>query len=263
MPFADGTHFTLHGPDGAPPVLLIHGLGLTAEMWQWTLPALTPVFRVVTYDLVGHGKSAPPPGQPVLADLARQAARLMDHLQIPRAPVVGFSLGGMVARRVAMDFPARVSALAILNSTHRRTPTQQAAVETRLAEVIADGPGATVEAAIVRWFTDEFRARDTAVTAQVRAWVRANDAATYARMYRILAEGVEELVAPTPPIACPALVLTAEDDVGNSPAMSKAIAAEIAGAECVVLPRLRHMALAEDPTAVNPVLLAFLHSVAR
>ena len=262
MPFADGTHYTLHGADNAPPVVLIHGLGLAEAMWQWTLPALVPQFRVITYDLVGHGKSAPPAGQPVLADLAAQTARLMDHLGIARAPVVGFSLGGMVARRVAMDHPDRVSALAILNSTHCRTAQQQAAVEARLAEVIAHGPSATVEAAVARWFTDTFRAHDTRITGLVRKWVTANDPQVYSRLYRILAEGVEELVAPVPPIACPALVLAAEEDVGNTPAMSRAIAAEIAGAELVILPRLRHMALAEEPEAVNAPLLKFLQLVA-
>jgi 3-oxoadipate enol-lactonase len=261
MPFADGTHYMLHGPDAAPPVLLIHGLGLRQEMWQWTLPALAPAYRVITYDLEGHGKSAPPTGQPTLADLARQAAQLLDHLGIARLPVVGFSLGGMVARRLAMNHPDRVSALAILNSAHRRTPAQQQAVESRLAQVIAEGPAATVEAAVARWFTDAFRARDTHVTGLVRQWVTANDHHVYSRLYRILAEGVEELVAPQPPIACPTLVLTAEDDVGNTPEMSRRIASDIAGAECLILPRLRHMALAEDPAAVNAPLLAFLNRV--
>ena len=52
-----------------------------------------------------------------------------------------------------------------------------------------------------------------------------------------------------------------EEDVGNTPDMSRKIASEITGAECLILPRLRHMALAEDPATVNAPLLAFLQRV--
>ena len=64
--------------------------------------------------------------------------------------------------------------------------------------------------------------------------------------------------APSPPIACPALAMTGDEDFGNGPEMTHAIAAEIAGAQAVILPGLRHMALAEEPEAVNTPLLAFL-----
>jgi pimeloyl-ACP methyl ester carboxylesterase len=117
------------------------------------------------------------------------------------------------------------------------------------------GPHATVAAALDRWFTPAAPAglRDT-----VRGWVLANDPAVYPQIYAILAEGVEELVDPRPPVACPALVLTADQDSGNTPDMARAIAAGIAGADLVILPGLRHMALAEDPAAVNVPLTAFL-----
>jgi pimeloyl-ACP methyl ester carboxylesterase len=193
-----------------------------------------------------------------LGTLADQLAGLLDHLGIERAALVGFSLGGMIARRFAQDHPARTAALAILHSPHRRTPDAQAAIVARVAQARAEGPRATVEAALVRWFSDGYRAAHPEMLALVRGWVLANDAGIYPSLYRILAEGVDEIVAPNPPIDVPALVLTADEDYGNGPEMTHAIAAEIDGAEEHVLPGLRHMALAEAPEAVNGPVIAFL-----
>lgn len=256
-----GTAYQITGPEGAPVVVLVHGLGLNSAVWQWLVPVLAPRFRVITYDLVGHGQSAPPTGQPGLADLSRQLADLLDGLEIAQAAIVGFSLGGMVARRFAQDHPSRTLALVILNSPYRRGPEAQAAIEARVAQSEAFGPAATVEAALVRWYTDKARATRPDLMELTRSWVLANDPKVYPRLYRVLAMGVDEISAPFPALACPTLVMTAEDDHGNSPDMSRAIAAEIAGSRLVILQGLRHMALVEDPDAVNGPVQAFLTEV--
>jgi (E)-2-((N-methylformamido)methylene)succinate hydrolase len=255
------TAFDIQGPVDAPAVVLIHGLGLNRAMWQWLVPVLAGSFRVVSYDLLGHGQSGPPPPAPNLSTLGAQVVRLMDDLALPRAALVGFSLGGMVARRVAQDHPARVTALCLLNTPHTRSPDAQAAVVARVTEARQNGPAATVEAALARWFSDDFRAKNPAMMDLVRQWVLANDPAIYPDLYAIFATGVAEVVAPTPPLTCPTLVITGDEDFGNSPAMAHAIAAEISGAEVTILPGLRHMALAEDPERTNALVLAFLSRV--
>ena len=253
----------IHGPLDAPAVVLIHGLGLNRALWAATTPALTR-FRVLTYDLLGHGQTPSPPGTaPTLADLTRQLAGLLDDLRLPGAALVGFSMGGMVARHFAQTHPARVTALALLNTPHARAPEAQAAVSARVTEARTIGPAATVEAALARWFTDAFRGTNPAAMDLVRAWVLANDPATYPLYYRIFADEVADVVAPVPALTCPTLVITGDQDYGNSPAMARAIAAEIAGAKVVLLPGLRHMALMEDPPAVNTPLADFLARNAR
>ena len=254
----DGTVFTLEGPAGAPTVVLIHGLGLNRHCWQWTVPVLVSRLQVLTYDLYGHGGSAAPPEEPSLGLFSRQLQGLMDHCGLPSAAIVGFSLGGMIARRFTQDAPGRVQALGILHSPWRRTPEAQAAILARVEQARTQGPSATVEAALERWFTDAYRRANPQMMALVRSWVAANDIAIYHTIYRVLADGVSEIVAPSPPIACPALVMTGDEDYGNGPEMTRAIAAEIEGAESRILPGLRHMALAEDPGAVNGPLIRFL-----
>jgi pimeloyl-ACP methyl ester carboxylesterase len=164
----------------------------------------------------------------------------------------------MIARRFAQDVPGRTAALAILHSPHQRTPEAQTAIEARVAQARTTGPSSTVDAALERWFTDAYRPANPDMMDLVRGWVTANDPAVYHTVYRLLAEGVAEIVAPTPPIRCPALVLTGDEDFGNGPEMTHAIAAEIEGAEVHILKGLRHMALAEDPPSVNGPLAAFL-----
>jgi (E)-2-((N-methylformamido)methylene)succinate hydrolase len=257
----DGTACDIAGPPDAPPVVLIHGLGLSRQVWQWMEPALATRFRVIRLDLLGHGQSPPPQGRPTLQDLSMQVVRMLDHLEIAVAAIVGFSLGGMVARRFAQDCPARASALVILNSPHRRTPDAQAAIEARVMQAERAGPAATVEAALSRWYSDRCRAERPELMDLTRRWVLANDPAVYPGLYRILAEGIDEIVSPKPPIVCPSLVLTADEDFGNGPEMSAAIAAEITGARLLILKGLRHMALAEDPAAVNRPVKDFLSEV--
>lgn len=253
----DGTAFEIAGPASAPPVVLIHGLGLNRACWQWTRPALTDRFRVLSYDLYGHGESVVPPETPSLSLFSRQLAGLMDHCGLSSAAVAGFSLGGMIARRFAQDAPARVTALAVLHSAHQRSPEAQAAVAKRVEQARTLGPSATVEAALERWFTEDYRARNPEMMDLVRSWVLANRKEVYHTIYRVLVEGVDEITAPVPPISCPALVMTGDRDSGSGPEMARAIAAEIEGAEVHILAKLSHMALAEAPERVNAPLVQF------
>ncbi len=257
-----GTAFDIHGPLDAPVVVLIHGLGLTRAVWDLTQPSLVDGYRVVTYDLLGHGQTASPPA-PSLEGLSQQLADLLQYLRLPCAALVGFSLGGIIARHFAQTDPDHVTALAILNAPHRRTAAAQAAIHTRVAQARADGPAATVNDALARWFTDDFRAANPAMMALVRSWVLGNDPATYPDYYRIFADGVAAVVAPQPPLTLPTLVVTGDQDHGNSPAMAHAIAADIPGAQTLILPGLRHMALMQDPAALNTPLRAFLDALPR
>ena len=174
---AGGTAYEMQGR--GPAVVLVHGMGLNRAMWQWLVPALTPRFQVVTYDLLGHDESADPAGRPELRSFSAQMIELLDCCGLVRAAVAGFSLGGMIARRFAIDHPDRLSALAVLHSAHGRGAEQRAAIGRRLDTVRQAGPAATVDAALARWFTDDFRARQPEIMDLVRRWMTANRKEVY------------------------------------------------------------------------------------
>jgi len=258
---SNGSVYEISGPIDAPVIVFVHGLGLNRQVWSSYVPRFAARYRVLNYDLYGHGESAPPPGTPSLTMFSEQLLGLLDELAIDRCSIVGFSLGGMINRRFAMDHGERLQALAILNSPHERGAEAQRLVEQRALDSAAGGPGATLDATIERWFTPEFRAAHDDYIQRVRAWVLANDAHNYALAREVLAFGVVELIRPQPPIVKPALVMTCENDSGSTPAMSQAIASEIDGAEVIIVPGLKHMGLAENPGFFITAMAEFLDSV--
>lgn len=253
----NGTAYELTGPEHKPVVTLIHGLGLCRHLWAGHLPAYEENFRVLNYDLFGHGDSAPPPERATLSVYADQLAGLVDHLGLDKTAVVGFSIGGMINRRFAMDYPDRLSALVILNSPHDRGEEAQRLVEERAAKVREEGPMATLDPALTRWFTPQYRKSGEGV-ALVREWRQRVDLQGYPDSAWVLAHGVRELINPGTPIEVPTLVLTCENDSGSTPKMTHDIAAEIPGSEAIIIPELQHLGLMERPRLFYEPVLEFL-----
>ncbi len=101
------------GPPEAPPLLLIHGLGGSAANWTAVAPALAERRRVLVPELPGHGRSAPLAAAPGLAPYADAVAAVLEQEGVRRSPVVGHSMGGAVALRLALRRPALVSGLVL------------------------------------------------------------------------------------------------------------------------------------------------------
>jgi 3-oxoadipate enol-lactonase/4-carboxymuconolactone decarboxylase len=225
------------------------------------IPDLKDSYRVLNYDLYGHGGSSDPATEPNLSLFSKQLKDLLDYCEIQKAVIIGFSLGGMVARRFAQDAPEKSQGMVILHSPHKRSKAAQAAILKRVDQARTMGPQSTVEAALERWFTDPFRQANPKLMNKIRQWVMANRKEVYHTIYKVLATGIEEIVKPNPALICPSLVITGDQDFGNGPEMAFAISAEIPGAKTLVLPALRHMALAESPKAVNKPIRDFLDSL--
>lgn len=257
----NGSVYELSGPADAPVVVLVHGLGLNRHIWADYVARLRQRYRVLSYDLYGHGDSVSPPREASLTLFSEQLLGLLDELGIDGCSIVGFSLGGMINRRFAIDHPDRLRALVILNSPHERDTQAQALVEQRALDSAAGGPGATLDATIERWFTPAFITAHPDYIERVRGWVLANDLDDYAQCRRVLAFGVLELIRPRPPIEHPALVITCENDSGSTPSMSQAIAGEIHRAQVIIVPELQHMGLVENPSFFITAIAEFLESL--
>jgi len=98
------------------PVVLIHGLGATAAEWAFQVPALESRFQVIVPDLPGCGHSLPRPARYEIPELARSLWQLLDALGVGAPNLVGFSLGGAVALQMALQRPAAVPRLVLINS---------------------------------------------------------------------------------------------------------------------------------------------------
>ncbi|MFY9315002.1 MAG: alpha/beta fold hydrolase [Burkholderiales bacterium] len=100
--------------EGGAPIVLLHGFGASVELWRFTLPALAKHHRVLAVDLPGFGRSDKPEAPYTLSYLAAFVRDFLDAMGMPRATLVGNSLGGGVALRFALDFPARLERLGLV-----------------------------------------------------------------------------------------------------------------------------------------------------
>jgi pimeloyl-ACP methyl ester carboxylesterase len=237
-------------------VTLLHGVGSHLQAWDGVVATLRNEFTVLRYDLRGHAKSGKPPGPYALDDYVADLAALLDAQSVERTTLVGFSFGGMIAPAFTVRHPDRVRALAIVSAVAGRTLEQRAAVVKRADELARGGATMTVGAAIERWFTPEFRARNPEIIERQIQRVLGNDPVGYAAAYRVFAES--DGIADLHKIGCPTLVMTGEHDTGSTPAMARAIHERIAGSRLVILPRYRHSLLIEATAEVVSELRAFL-----
>ncbi len=102
--------------EGETPLILLHGLGSSADDWLLQLPAFGPYFKCVPLDLRGHGASDKPAGRYSIALFAADVAQLMQQLALAPAHILGLSLGGMVAQQLALDHPTLVRSLVLINT---------------------------------------------------------------------------------------------------------------------------------------------------
>ncbi|AQT95161.1 MULTISPECIES: alpha/beta fold hydrolase [Pseudomonas] len=242
------------------PVVLIHGVGLNKEMWGGQVVGLAPHYRVITYDMLGHGASPRPENGTPLLGYADQLLELLDHLQLPQATVIGFSMGGLVARAFALHYPERLKSLVVLNSVFNRSPEQRAGVIARTAQAAEHGPDANAEAALSRWFSREYQAANPAQIAALRQTLAGNDPQGYLTTYELFATQDMYRADELGNIKSPTLVATGELDPGSTPQMARQLADRIPGATVAILAEQRHMMPVESPRLVNQLLLDFLET---
>jgi len=99
-----------------PPILLIHGITSSSRTWKRVMPRLAEDHTVIAPDLLGHGRSAKPQGDYSLGAYASGIRDLLVALEVPKATVVGHSLGGGIALQFAYQFPERVGRIVLVDS---------------------------------------------------------------------------------------------------------------------------------------------------
>ena len=252
----NGVSISFETTGSGASVTLVHGVGSNLESWDNVVPALAARFQVLRYDLRGHGQSAKPPGPYALGDFVQDLRALLDGCGVATTRLVGFSFGGLIAQAFTLQYPERVRRLAVLATVAGRTPAERRAVLGRAEALATGGATGTVEAALERWYTSEFRAAHPEILAQTRDRVLRNDPAGYAAAYRVFAEG--DLLEHLHRLRCPTLIATGEHDSGSTPDMARRMHEQIAGSQLVILPRYRHGLLVEAAADVAGLLCDFL-----
>ena len=247
---ATAVSWTSDGPEDAPVVVLSSSLGATRGMWDAQVPALAERYRVISYDTRGHGESPSPDGAWSLDDLVDDVVALLDEVGAARAHVVGLSLGGMTAMRLAAREPARVHRLAVLCTSAKVDPD---AYRQRAAAARSDGTATLAPTVVSRWVTPDFAAAHPHEVARLEAMVAGADDEGYARCCEVLAS--LDLREDLGRIAAPTLVVSGAEDVALPPDHQRAIADGIRGAELQSFSPAAHLANVEQPLQVTGALL--------
>ncbi|MEI8720009.1 MULTISPECIES: alpha/beta hydrolase [unclassified Mesorhizobium] len=247
--------------NGPQKLVCIHGVGSYLEAWSGVVARLPDQFTVLTFDLRGHGGSARIKGRYEIDDFVGDTLALADHAGFARFHLAGFSLGGLIAQRLALTHPDRLQKLVLLATVAGRLPEERQAVLRRLAALTASQPSAHHAASLSRWLTEEFQERNPDVIAELHRRDAENDPACYAAAYRVLAE--TDFGGILDQIRSSTLIVTGEDDQGSNPRMARHMHDQIRGSRLEILPGLRHSILIEAPGPVAGLIADFLNDHSR
>jgi 3-oxoadipate enol-lactonase/4-carboxymuconolactone decarboxylase len=243
------------GPRSLPALVLGNSLGTDFSLWDPVLPRLMRHFRVIRFDMRGHGASDVPAGPYTMAQLAGDLAAVVQAAGLDRFHYCGVSLGGMVGLAYAQRPDHRLAKL-VLSNTAVQFPADVWGA--RLQNVERGGMAAIEQAVLGRFFTPRFLALDDPRVAQVRETLLSIDPRGYAGCCAAIRD--MRIADDLPSIRVPVLVLTGAQDLSTPPERGIEIAAAIAGAEVAALPGA-HIPMVELPVQWGDAVLAFLAPV--
>jgi 3-oxoadipate enol-lactonase len=245
----------IDGNDG-PWVILAHALGANLTLWDDTARHLAARYRVLRFDLRGHGGSDAPVGAYTMTRLADDVVVLMDALDIGQAHFCGVSVGGMVAQTLGVRYPERLLSLTLVDTSHHTPLGAHPMWANRIGQVEAHGMAGMVASTLERWLTAPFRERHPDVVEKIRQMLLA----TPVQGYVGVAQAIEafDLADAITRIHCPALVVVGEKDEGSPVSMAQSIAQKIHGARLEVLPDAAHLSFIEQPERFHAIFDAFL-----
>lgn len=260
MPIASLTNAEIHyqfatgpGTDERPVLLLANSLGTTLTMWDPQITAFSRTFRVLRYDLRGHGGSSKPAGPYNLPQLAGDALSLLDHLGIEKVHFCGLSLGGMIGMQLCIGTPERIGRAVLCNtSCHTTMPDFW---RDRIDLVLREGTQAIADGVMERFFSPSFAAQHPEVVASFRAGLAGMDAAGYTGCCAAIQN--MDLRAGLARVRLPVQVIAGSADQAAPPAQGKFIAQAMAGAVYTELDAA-HMSNVEAPDAFAAAVLNFL-----
>jgi 3-oxoadipate enol-lactonase len=248
--------FAAIGAETAPAVVLSHALATRGEVWGYQLPLLSRHFRVILYDVRGHGESEVSGDNYSLEELANDVLKLLDHLSIARAALVGLSLGGMIGQVLALAAPERLSALALCSTGSEANEAMQANLELRIEAVRLKGMDSQVEPTLARWFSPVFVQSAPQTTAWIAELIRTTSPDGFIGCCRALQK--LNLTERLKHIKVPTLLIPGENDQSFPTSVSEAMRERIDGSRVKILPGAAHLGIVEQAHGFNEVLLPFL-----
>jgi 3-oxoadipate enol-lactonase/4-carboxymuconolactone decarboxylase len=240
----------IEGPQDAPVLVLGPALGTTWHMWDRQIPELTAHWRVIRFDLPGHG-GAPAEPAPSIGELADRLLATLDGLGVERFGYAGCSIGGAIGLDLALRSPCRVASLVLVSAAARfDTPDGR---RQRGVVVRSGGLAQIAQTTPERWFTPVFRTAQASIVEWGVQMVRTTDAECYIAACEALA--THDVRAELAEVAVPTLVVAGAEDQATPPAEARALVAGIPDARLAVVPGAAHLVPVEQPRAFTDLVV--------
>ncbi|MDB2428098.1 alpha/beta hydrolase [Candidatus Pelagibacter bacterium] len=250
---ASGTFYVYNNKEQSIPIVFVHGVGLTYEIWQPQLDFFKD-YSNLSYDILGHGKSSLTKQNISFNDFSDQLIELINELKIEKIHLVGFSIGSLVARNFATRYGERLRSLILLGSIYKRSEQQQKIVNERFNQ--AKKELKLSRQALKRWFTDKYLENNPDTYEKISSILSGNNMANFLRVYELFVKHKND--EDFKKIQTKTLVMTGEHDVGSTIEMSQQLNSIIKDSELKIIKGGKHLCGIECADEVNLTIKNFI-----
>lgn len=249
-------YYELHGPEGAPVLVLSNGILMTTGSWMYQVPVLSKHYRVLLYDCRGQGQSDHPAEPYTMEMHAEDLATLLDALHIDAAHIAGISYGAELSLIFAARYPERTRSLIAASAVSQVDPLLRGIITGWLAAAERRDGDLFFDVSHTDNFSEAWIAANGPLLAAARARYRQLDFAAVVNLCRAFL-GLD-VTGQLAQIKAPTLVMVGELDTLKPRHYAEIIAGRIPQAEYVILPGAGHAVCWERPNEFNSLILGFL-----
>ena len=237
------------------PIVFVHGIGLNKEIWYPQIEFFKS-YNVITYDLIGHGKTPLNKNELNFQDFVKQLLNLINELEVKKIHLVGFSLGALISRHFASEYGDRLSSLNLHGSIYKRSIEQKRVVENRLELLKTDRP-ASKDRAIRRWFTAEYIKNKPEMYKNIYSMLDDNNPENFLKAYKLFVfyQDDDDMLKK---IYTSTLVTTGQNDVGSTKEMAINLSENIKNAKYAEIRNGKHLCSIECSSEYNKILENFI-----
>lgn len=249
-------YYELHGDPAAPVVVLLNGLTSDTTSWGQHVPRLAKHYRVVVYDCRGQGQSDKPEDPYISPRHAQDVVELLDHLDLEKVRLVGFSNGGAIAMTIAGTYPERVEKLVLAFTFPWIDPLLTSKMTSWLKALEVGGAGHRFDIALPWVWSGPFIEANYSALLTLRVKAAAHPVHAIRNLiHGCMRHDARSLL---PAITAPTLILTGDQDLLIDPAHSHALHAALPHSHLTVIPSAAHGWVIEQAGIFVEMVMEFL-----
>ena len=240
------------------PLVFIHGVGLDHQMWNPQINNLNE-FSTITYDLLGHGKTPCKKEKLTLNDFSNQLVTILEHLQINKINLIGFSLGSLIALDFTSNYEDKINKLILIGTTYKRSNQERSLVLDRYNQAKLNKP--ISKQALKRWFSDDYLEKNPKTYELFMNILnkKPEDHKNFLKAYDLFANHKDNVQAIQKNIV-KTLVMTGSDDPGSTPTMSKELVKDLVNSSYIEIKNGKHLCSIECADDVNINIRNFINN---